>query len=323
MTRARWLVNRVAFAVVAAYAVVTVAFLFVALVADPNLSVIRHNMARSGASAAQIEAAMEAYRASRNLDQSLLSRWVNWMVNVTLLDWGRSFQSGTPVTALLATHLRYTLAYVVPGTLLSLVGVGVGMHAASRAGSAVDRFESVVSYIALGVPNFFLAKLVVVYVILATPSFDTSYAVQGAWDVTHYGQFLPPALVLATGLYAGLMRYTRAQSMEYLGATFVKVLKAKGASRLRVARHVLRNGAIPILSLFTTELVAIVVLNVFVIEYVFNIPGLGTLTYGAVMDRDMPVIIGTTLVVVFVGIGGNLLQDAAYYALDPRIGDGE
>src|SRR5699024_9754728 len=86
-----------------------------------------------------------------------------------------------------------------------------------------------------------------------------------------------PAIVLGTSLLTGQIRYTRAQSLEHVGTEFVKLVRAKGARRWRVARHLLRNAAVPLLSLFFADMMGIVVLNVFVLEYVFEIPGLGGL----------------------------------------------
>lgn len=86
--------------------------------------------------------------------------------------------------------------------------------------------------------------------------------------------------------------------------------------------YVLRVAAVPLLAVSLADLIAILVVNVFVVEYVFNVPGVGFLTYQAVLDRDMPVVLGMTMVVALAGIGANFLQEVANTLLDPRIGDG-
>jgi peptide/nickel transport system permease protein len=86
---------------------------------------------------------------------------------------------------------------------------------------------------------------------------------------------------------------------------------------------VLRSLVASLLSLFTAELVSVLVLNVFVVEFVFGIPGIGQLTLGAIQQRDLPLVLGTTMVVVFVGIGGSLLTDLATMVLDPRVDAGK
>ena len=126
--------------------------------------------------------------------------------------------------------------------------------------------------------------------------------------------------MLGTSLLAGQARYARAESSEYVNAEFVKLLRAKGASGWAVARHLLRNAAVPLLSLFFADLLVIVALNIFVLEVVFGIPGLGQLSYEAIQNRDLPLILGTVMVLVFAGIFGNLFQDITYRTLDPRIG---
>jgi peptide/nickel transport system permease protein len=314
VSRVDWLLRRSLFAVVAAYAVMTAAFLVVALTPDPNAAQVAHIATRQGKSPEEVEALVESYRAARNLDDPVLERWVAWLVDVTTLDWGLSYSAGAPVTAVVVRGLRHTLLYAVPGAVLSLVGVLVGTHAAARRGSLLDRVESTGSYLAFGVPNFWIAQLSVVF--LGVGAVGAAPA-QGVESTT----YAAAALVLATGLFAATMRYARAESLEYYGTDLVRTVRAKGAGRVRVARHVLRNTAVPLMTLFSGELVGVLVLNVFVIEYVFGIPGLGRLTYTAVTERDMPLVLGTTMVVAFVGIGGNLLQDALYTAIDPRVGD--
>jgi peptide/nickel transport system permease protein len=100
----------------------------------------------------------------------------------------------------------------------------------------------------------------------------------------------------------------------------VKLHEAKGAGRLRVARHVLRNAAVPIVSASLSELLAVVLLNLYVIETVFGIQGVAALNTIAVRTRDMPLIIGTSLVLALGGILASFAQDVAYGYLDPRIG---
>jgi len=129
----------------------------------------------------------------------------------------------------------------------------------------------------------------------------------------------PPSAVLTTTLLASQIHYFRAEIHEYLNEKFVTVLRAKGVSRVRLAKHVLRNATVPLLSLLFSDLVAVLMLHVFIIEAVFGIPGIGDLTLLAVYERDMPLILGVAMVFAFAGIVGNLIQDLAYLVLDPRI----
>ncbi len=125
--------------------------------------------------------------------------------------------------------------------------------------------------------------------------------------------------VLDISLLAGQLRYARAESCEYVYREFVKLLRAKGASNWRVARHIVRNAAIPLLSLFFADLIGTLVVNVFVLEFISSVRGIGTLGLQAIQHRDLPLILGVAIIIAFAGILGNLFQDLAYLGLDPRV----
>lgn len=281
MSRARRLAGRVAFGVLAAYAVVTVVFVLV-VAAD------------SGAQALSLDAL------------------VAFLVDVTTLDWGTS--QGTPVTALVADALPKTLAYVLPGMAVAgTVSVAAGLYVAFNPRGVVDRVVSGSAYLAYGVPTFFVGALFVLF-FTATDSFGREYT-SGPVQ-----QIVWPAGILAASLVAGQLRHVRAQSREYLDTERVKLVRAKGAGRLALARHVLRNAALPLVSLLFVDLLALVVLEIYVLESVFGIKGIGYLSFSAARNQDLALVLGTTMVFVFAGVAGSLTQDLAYEALDPRVG---
>lgn len=328
MGLSRRVARRLVIALVAVYLVMTVAFAFVALTPDPNQALVAYQAQTGGGSAEDVREAVQAYREARNLDDPVLQRYGRWLVDVSTLDWGMSYTYDRPVTGLIAQRLPYTALYVVPALALSLVGgVTVGLYSAFNRRGVLDRVSSLTGYLGLGVPNFWLAE---VATLAAAAQFGAGVGTVHAngrpdafWSMAHLRAFALPALVLASGLFAGQLRYARAESMEYVNAEFVNALRAKGVSRLSVARHVLRNAAVPILSLFFTDMVAVLVVNIYVIEAVFGIDGLSALSLTAIHQRDLPLVLGTTMVIALVGIAANFLQDIAYAALDPRIGDGE
>lgn len=320
MTTSWRVVRRVGSAILAAYLVVSLAFGFVTLTPDPNQAVVAHETARHGG---DVDQAVSAYRAAHNLDDPLAERYVRWLVGVTTLEWGNSFSAGQPVVDLLAHGLRYTAAYVVPATLIATLGVFVGYHAAWRRQGLSSRAETFLSYVAFGIPNFWLAVVLLFFGAEWFGLSAPSYQFAGAWGLDELSRFTLPTLVLATGMFATVVRYARTGSLETFNQHFVEVARAKGVSELGVARHVLRSLVASLLSLFTAELVGVLVLNVFVVEFVFGIPGIGQLTLGAIQQRDLPLVLGTTMVVVFVGIGGSLLTDLATMMLDPRVDAGK
>ncbi|WP_224449701.1 ABC transporter permease [Haloprofundus salilacus] len=312
---------RVAFALFTVYLVVSLTFAVISLTSDPNVAAVRWGVAASGGDAEAQQAAVDAYRASRNLDDPLGERYVKWMTDIVTLDWGRSHSMGAPVTTLIAERAPYTLLYLIPGVLVSVtVGVSGGVFAAFRHNSLVDRVVTLLAYLAFGVPSFWLA---LVLLLLVGPAFgwdSTGFSLaDGALTEQNLRRYVLPTAVFASGLTAGQLQHARSQSVIHLNATFVRLLRSMGVGPRRTIKHVLRNAAVPLLTLFFSDLLGIVVVSVYVVEYVFGIPGLGTLSYDAIFQRDLPLLLGTTFLVVIVGVVSNLVQDTVYPLVDPRI----
>ncbi|WP_440991438.1 ABC transporter permease [Haloarchaeobius baliensis] len=330
------LVRRGVFAVVSAYIVMTAAFAVIALTNDPNVGQVAFTASKRGQN---ITKAVQAYEAARNLNDPVFQRYVKWMINISTGDWGLSFSTGQPVLEVIWERMKYTLFYLVPSVAIAtFTGISFGLFAAFRQHSFGDRIVTAVAYLGLGIPNFWLATVlfsttVMEHQTIQFPKLPLKSSLLWSFDVTLLYGFVPwidfnttqaffslPIIVLTTALLAGQLRYARSESLEYIDMEFVKIARAKGAGPFRVARHVLSNTAIPLLSLFLTEMLSVLVLGILVIEEVFNIPGFGALILRAVNARDMPLILGVTMVVAFIGIVGNFLQDLAYTLLDPRVG---
>jgi peptide/nickel transport system permease protein len=319
-----YLIRRVTWTLVAVWLILSGAFFLYAYTPDPNIPLIKF-AAGTGASAENTTAAqrqaVQAYATARNYNVPVIERYHKWMINYVTLDWGRSFMYNAPVTAVLARKLPYTLVYLLPGLVLSLSGgVAVGLYSATHHHGLFDRVSTTVSYIGFGIPSFFLGELLLA---LAISEFgwlgvyyDTRY---GLFTLNNLDAFVLPTLVVTANMLAVQVRYTRAETIQYVTTPFVKRLRANGASPRHVARHVLRNAAVPLVSLFFTEMLTVLFVTIYVIEVVFKIPGLGQLAYEAILNRDIGIILATTLLPVFVGLFGNLLQDIAYTVLDPRI----
>lgn len=202
--------------------------------------------------------------------------------------------------------------YVVPAVVLAvLVGLLVGLSAALAPDSRLATGGRVGSYLAFGLPSFWLGGMYL-------------GAVQnGLVDANAtLSEYVLPVVLVAMTLTGGYVSYSRAHALEHASAEFVSLVKAKGAGPLLVAKHVVRNAAIPLFSMLFTEVLGLLVLSIFVIEMVFGIEGFGYVFFFAIQSRDIPVLLGCTMVIVFVGILGNIIQDLSYQYLDPRVGDG-
>ncbi|MFH5801260.1 ABC transporter permease [Haladaptatus sp. CMAA 1911] len=319
MSRRSYVIRRAAFSIFALYLVLSVTFGFIALTADPGIASVAHGASRQAASERanmserqeMVQKAIEEYKAEHDLNKPIWQSYVDWMVDITTLEWGRSYSLHTPVLTVLAEAIPATLKYVVPAMLFALIGgIGLGVYAALNPGTAIERIVTAGSYIGFGIPNYWLA---VAAGLFGVTTFATQFVPA---DVVRYAL---PTVILGTSLLAGQLRYARAESREHIYREFIKLLRAKGATNWLVAQHILRNAAIPLLSLFFADLIGTLVVNVFVLESVLGIPGIGSLGLRAIQARDLPLILGIAMVIAFAGIVGNLLQDLAYLGLDPRV----
>lgn len=326
MVNRRYIARRAVFAVVSFYTVVSLAFFVIALAPDPNEAVL----AWQGGSQEDIQNLL----AAKGYQTPILERYANYLIDVTTLDWGRTtgrFGEGGPkVTALLARTLPYTLVYTVPAVIVGFAGgVGLGVYAAVKKGGYLDRAVQSIGYFGFGIPNFFFAEVALFALEKEFGLLDFTIGRQNArfyvrgdlidiWTPEHLVQFGVIASILALSLVAAQLRYARSECLEYVSADFVKLARAKGASEWRVMAHVVRNAALPLMAMFLADLVTVLVVHVFVLEFVFNIPGLGQMGIVAVKQRDLPIVMGITIVVAGLGVVANFLQDVGLGAVDPR-----
>ena len=316
MSYLRYLARRAAFAVVSVYLVVSVTFVFGTWMLRDRLREQFALASYRGSSVEDLEALGAVLYPSSHLEQPLHERYVTWLVDVTTLDWGQSIEFGRrPVLSVLQGRVQLTLEYLLPGVLIAmLLGVLLGLFAALAKDTSLDWGVRTVAYAGLGVPVFMLLTYVVHFNGAVVPLVD-------GWELVLAE--LNPKTMAAIGvggsLFAGQLRFSRAAALEQTGQEFVKMLRAKGIRRLGLARHVLRNAAIPILSLSISELLAVLVLNIYVIESVLGLSGLADATLVAAKNGDISLLMWSTLCVVFLGITLNFLQDAVSGYLDPRI----
>lgn len=324
MSLVRLLLQRTTLGVVAVWSVLTVVFAAFTVTDDWYLSYMMASEARGGARDTEVvEQIREEYLAERGLDQSLLENYVDWMAGMFTLQWGQSFETGEEVFPMVTSATVQTGSYVVPAIVLAtLIALVVGVYSAMRDGSHGEGGVRSVTYLGLGVPNFWLGAMILATSGTVAFAFNWRQSFIPASEMPFLYDTVIPSLLVTTTLIAAVASYARAYSLQYVSASSTKLVRAKGGGQLDVARHVLRNSAIPLVSLVFTETMALLAISVFVIEALFAIDGLGLLFYNAVWTRDLPVLMGGTMVVVAVGVLGNVVQDIAYSALDPRVDTG-
>ena len=262
-----------------------------------------------------------AIRAKLGLDRPIPEQFVIWIGRLARGDLGESFFFKKQVSELVVERLEPTLALATSTLILAvLIAVPLGVVAAVRRGTWIDRALIGFSVLGFSVPVFVIGY-VLIYV----------FAIELAWlPVQGYqrladgvGGFLErlilPSFTLAIVYVALIARITRASVLEVLGADYVRTARAKGLADLPVlARHVLRNAAVPIVTVIGLG-VALLIGGVVVTESVYSIPGLGRLTVDAVLARDYPTVQAVILLFSVVYVLVNLVVDLSYVFLDPRI----
>ncbi len=228
-------------------------------------------------------------------------------------DLGRSLRNRQPVTALLRARLPNTLALAGASLAVTLViGVGTGMLAAIRRGTAFDTVSMVIALVGVSMPGFWLGLMLIFLFAVRLGWLPTS----GAGGIKH---LILPAVTLGVGNAAIIARLTRANLLEVLHQEYVRTARAKGLRpRSVLVGHAMRNAIIPTLTVLGLQWGTLLAGSV-VIETVFAWPGVGRLLVDSVAVRDYPVIQACVLLFALVFMLTNLLVDVAYALLDPRI----
>ena len=264
---------------------------------------------------------IERIRAKLGLDQPFHIQFGTWLWGLLQGDLGVSIFSDFPVTKLIGQRLEPTLMLALT-TLVIAIGVAVpmGVIAAWKAGTWVDRAIMVFAVVGFSVPVFVLGYILIFGFAIELKLFP----VQGYKSITEgIGPFLHniilPSVTLSVIYVALIARITRASVIEVLEEDYIRTARAKGQSEgMVLIAHALRNAAVPIVTIIGIG-VALLIGGVVVTESVFNIPGLGRLVVDAILKRDYPIIQGLMLLFSFVYILINLAIDILYTFLDPRI----
>jgi peptide/nickel transport system permease protein len=260
-------------------------------------------------------------RAKLRLDLPLHEQFTRWGSDVLQGDLGTSIFSNRPVTTLFRQRLEPTVALAVLATLIAVIlAVPIGVVAAWKAGSAVDRSVMSVAVLGFAFPVFVIGYILI-YVfsmkLRILPIQGYRPLVEGFWPFLSH--LILPSVALGLGFLALIARVTRASVLEVLSQDHIRTARAKGVPARRLLfDHALPNAAVPIVTIVGVG-VAQLLGGVVVTESVFAIPGLGRLIVDAILSRDYPVIQGALLIFSFTYLIVNLLVDLIYVVLDPRI----
>jgi len=252
-------------------------------------------------------------RAQLGLDLPFYHQYANYLGNLVQGDLGRSYIQRSAVTELIGSRLRPSLELMAAGIGFELlIGISLGVIAALKRDSWADKILMALSFVGVSAPQFIAAMLFLYF-----------FAVQLGWfPLGGYGgveHLMLPALtlgILGSGWYS---RMVRSSMIEVLHQDFIRTARAKGLSRVRVVlRHVLPNAIVPVIPMIGID-IGIFMGGLVVVESVFGWPGIGQLTWQAIQQVDIPVIVGVTTVSAVAIVLGNLVADLVIPWVDPRI----
>jgi peptide/nickel transport system permease protein len=262
-----------------------------------------------------------ALRHRAGLDRPLLTQYLHWLGRALHGDLGVSFRSEDPVSTVIGERLPATVSLAVAALVVALgIAVPLGLLCALRPHSRFDRAATVLSQVGISVPDFWLGILAILLLAGSLGWFPAGgYVPLTENPARWFGHLVLPALTVGVVSGAVLTRFVRAAALEVLNEDHVRTAAAKGLPQWTILRrHVLRNAAVPVLTVIGIQL-AYLLSGVVVVEIVFSWNGLGQLVLQAVQSRDYPVLQGAVLLFALVFLVVNLVVDLLYAALDPRI----
>ena len=260
-------------------------------------------------------------REELGLDLPVHQQYGQWLGKLLAGDLGQDYRSNEAVTSLLRVRLPVTIQLTLMSLALAIaVALPLGIRAAIKPGGIADRLSMGLGLFGISIPDFWLGIMLILLFSLGLRIFPSSGYVRLNEDLLgNLRSFFLPALTLAVGLSAVLVRVTRSAVLEVLERDFVKFLRAKGLrERLVIYQHVLRNASIPIVTVIGLQF-GYLLGGAVIVEEVFSLPGLGRLIVSATLERNYPVVQAGMLVVALLFILVNLVTDVIYALLNPKI----
>ena len=322
MRGADYVLKRIAFALVTVVVAITLNFILFRAIPGDAVSALRCRQCT--------QAFKEYQREQLGLDKSTWDQYWIYVGDLVRGNLGNSLRTEGPVTDLLWEPLRNTLPMVGLGTIFSIIlGVLVGVVAAWRRGTVVDRAGLGSGLVFYSMPPQWLGLLMVLFVAgaigLPTSGIeDPTLGILGdasTWDVVadRLKHMLLPSLTLGLVLYGEYALITRSAMLETLGEDYVLTARAKGLQPWSIVwRHGLRNALLPVITLVALSL-GLIIGGSITIEYVFSYPGIGLATVEAIDQRDYPLLQAIFLFLMLAVIFCNLVADLLYFKLDPRV----
>jgi peptide/nickel transport system permease protein len=314
-----YIIRRLLYSFIIAWGVLTVTFVLLRLGPTSPADKYFANLASRSQNVTEVIAAIEA---RYGLDKPIYIQYIDYVSNLLHGDWGWSFSTSMPVMELIKIHWVYSFQLIFLSMIFAAaLGILIGVCSAVKQYSKFDYVTTVFSFIGISIPNFWLGIMLILL-----------FSVKLGWFKTYYDTSLPlfslgnlkalilPVITLGTGMMAAYTRYARSSTLENLRKEYVKTARAKGLpERVVIGKHVFRNAMLPVVTIIMLDLSGVVFGGAYLTEIIFGIPGLGRISFNAILADDYAVVVAVTLIGAFVTLFFNLLADIAYTFLDPRI----
>ncbi|KAA0688099.1 ABC transporter permease [Neorhizobium sp. P12A] len=255
----------------------------------------------------------QEYRVQWGLDQPITVQYLNFLGRVVHGDLGKSFSDDSSATDTVMAAMPKTL--LLGGTALllaSIIGLSLGVAAALRRGTTVDRSLMAAAVLGYSMPVFFLGILMILIFALQLRVLPSS----GSSSPFH---LILPTITLALPLAGRIARFARTATLEVMGKQFIRTARAKGLRQLPVIlRHALPNAMVPLLMFFGVE-IGLILSGTVVVETIFAWPGLGRLLVDSVTMRDLPVVQAVILMITLIIVLSNFFVDILHALMDPKV----
>ncbi|WNS75165.1 ABC transporter permease [Bacillus sp. DTU_2020_1000418_1_SI_GHA_SEK_038] len=264
---------------------------------------------------------LESLREELGLNRPLPEQFIFWILDVVRGDLGSSIFMNKPVSEVFLSHLGPTLSLSIFAQIIAiLIAIPSGVLASRKRGKATDQFVMSTALLGISIPSFLLGLFFILVFSVNLGWFPVSgYKPLSAGFFTHLEYLVLPAVALGFMQSALITRMTRSSMLDTLSQNFIKTARSKGLSQsIVIYKHALRNAFVTILEVighsFTTLLAGAVV-----VEFVFNIPGVGQLIVNSIGRRDFTLIQGSVLLIAIAYVFINLIIDLLYGVVDPRV----
>jgi peptide/nickel transport system permease protein len=264
------------------------------------------------------EDTLNAIRERYNLNDPFLVQYGKWIWSVLQGDLGRSIQGNRRISSIIASRMDVTLFLAAMSATIVLVGgIGLGMLAAFRRNSWVDRTVVMLGVVGISSPAFVIG-IFLLYLFGVVLQWFPVYG-EGDGFLDRFLHLVLPAFSLSFSVMAIIIKITRASMIDEMDKDYVVFARARGIAPSRIVSHyILRNALVPIITAAGLVLVGLVAGSIYV-EVTFSLSGFGSLTFEAVEGRNLPLIQATALIFSVIVVVANLLIDIIYVLIDPRI----